>query len=63
MPYAIAYLKANVPYGALGYARVYKILCVFDNGETLEQVAAQINKVAREYDIEDSSKLCIVYSD
>lgn len=63
MPYAIAYLKASVPYGALGKARVYKILCVFDNGETLEQVAAQINKVAREYDIEDSSQLCIVYSD
>lgn len=63
MPYAIAYLKTSVPYGALGKARVYKILRVFDNGETLEQVAAQINKVAREYDIEDSSQLCIVYSD
>ena len=63
MPYAIAYLKTSVPYGALSKARVYKILRVFDNGETLEQVAAQINKVAREYDIEDSSQLCIVYSD
>lgn len=63
MPYAIAYLKTNISYGALSKARVYKILRVFDNGETLEQVAAQINKVAREYDIEDSSQLCIVYSD
>ena len=34
MPYAIAYLKTSVPYGALGKARVYKILRVFDNGET-----------------------------
>lgn len=63
MLYAIAYLKASVPYGASGFARVYKILRVFDNGESLQEVADKINSVAREYDIEDSSKLCIVYSD
>lgn len=63
MPYAIAYLETNVPYGALGKVRVYKILRVYDNGESLQEVADKINSVAREYDIKDSCKLCIVYSD
>lgn len=63
MPYAIAYLETSVPYGALSRARVYKILRVYDNGESLQEVADKINSVAREYDIEDSSRLCIVYSD
>lgn len=63
MPYAIAYLKTNISYGALSKARVYKILRVYDNGESLQEVADKINSVAREYDIEDVSRLCIVYSD
>ena len=63
MPYAIAYLETNVPYGVLSRARVYKILRVYDTGESLQEVADKINSVAREYDIEDSSQLCIVYSD